>query len=523
MVKVVVTHPGERVVAEFDALVVQPTVPGMVTPPHIGLVEISQRQATELIPGPVGPQGPRGSRWTTGTGDPTVPGLVVGDMYLDDVSGDVWAWDGLAWVNTGTNIQGSPDTGADILVKLAPVDGAGSGLDADMVDGEHAASLHAWANLTGVPATLPPTLPIPQSGVTNLVSDLALKAPLASPAFTGGPTAPTPTAGDNDTSIATTAFVTGAINTFTTAQDTRDDAQDAAIALRLTDAPNDGLTYGRKNLAWATIVGGAVISDTPPPGPLQNGQLWWESDSGNTYIFVVDAGGGPGQWVQQNVTDIEAGITRIVETVITTSGTYIKPVGLKYLDVTVVGAGGGGTTNAATSAGNSSASGGGGGGGTARKLFAAASLPASVAYTVGVGGAGGNPAASGTSSTFSTLTGSGGNGGGGTLAQGTTLGLSSYGNGGAATGGDLNISGGQGSSGVRCAHGSVSCGIGGVGGGSALAPPRQTSPITTATVIGGPAGLFPGGGGCGSCAGASQSSVNGGDGGDGVIILREYF
>jgi hypothetical protein len=36
-------------------------------------------------------------------------------------------------------------------------------------------------------------------------------APLNSPAFTGNPTAPTPTAGDNDTSIATTAFVTAAM------------------------------------------------------------------------------------------------------------------------------------------------------------------------------------------------------------------------------------------------------------------------------------------------------------------------
>jgi hypothetical protein len=36
-------------------------------------------------------------------------------------------------------------------------------------------------------------------------------APLASPTFTGDPKAPTPIAGDNDTSIATTAFVAGAI------------------------------------------------------------------------------------------------------------------------------------------------------------------------------------------------------------------------------------------------------------------------------------------------------------------------
>jgi hypothetical protein len=36
-------------------------------------------------------------------------------------------------------------------------------------------------------------------------------APLASPVFTGNPTAPTPAPGDNDTSIATTAFVAAAI------------------------------------------------------------------------------------------------------------------------------------------------------------------------------------------------------------------------------------------------------------------------------------------------------------------------
>lgn len=42
---------------------------------------------------------------------------------------------------------------------------------------------------------------------TDLQAELDLKAPLASPAFTGNPTAPTPATGDNDTSVATTAFV----------------------------------------------------------------------------------------------------------------------------------------------------------------------------------------------------------------------------------------------------------------------------------------------------------------------------
>lgn len=39
----------------------------------------------------------------------------------------------------------------------------------------------------------------------------ATYAPLASPALTGNPTAPTPSPGDNDTSIATTGFVTAAV------------------------------------------------------------------------------------------------------------------------------------------------------------------------------------------------------------------------------------------------------------------------------------------------------------------------
>lgn len=45
----------------------------------------------------------------------------------------------------------------------------------------------------------------------DVTAALALKAALASPAFTGNPTAPTPSVGDNDTSIATTAFVATAV------------------------------------------------------------------------------------------------------------------------------------------------------------------------------------------------------------------------------------------------------------------------------------------------------------------------
>jgi len=121
----------------------------------------------------------------------------------------------------------------------------------------------AWTDITGKPSTFPPsTHSHPQSEVTNLVTDLAAKAPLASPALTGNPTAPTPTAGDNDTSVATTAFVVAAITA-----------------------------------ALSAFAGGAYVSDTAPVSPT-NGALWWDSSTGGLYIYYND--GTSSQWVQVN-------------------------------------------------------------------------------------------------------------------------------------------------------------------------------------------------------------------------------
>ena len=46
------------------------------------------------------------------------------------------------------------------------------------------------------------------ASITANIADIALRATIESPSFTGTPTAPTPSAGDNSTQIATTAFVT---------------------------------------------------------------------------------------------------------------------------------------------------------------------------------------------------------------------------------------------------------------------------------------------------------------------------
>lgn len=55
------------------------------------------------------------------------------------------------------------------------------------------------------------SLPIAQSDVINLVGDLSLKAPLASPHFTGIPTAPTAPPATASTQLATTAYVDAAV------------------------------------------------------------------------------------------------------------------------------------------------------------------------------------------------------------------------------------------------------------------------------------------------------------------------
>nr|WP_277875397.1 hypothetical protein [Aequorivita sp. KMM 9714] len=63
--------------------------------------------------GPMGPEGPQGqegadgSMWTSGSGDPTTNGISGndGDQYLDTDTGDVYEYNGSAWVLTG-NIKG---------------------------------------------------------------------------------------------------------------------------------------------------------------------------------------------------------------------------------------------------------------------------------------------------------------------------------------------------------------------------------------------------------------------------------
>lgn len=84
---------------------------------------------------------------------------------------------------------------------------------------------------------------------------------LASPAFTGSPTAPTPPAGNNSTRIATTAFVTNAINTALGDVVNSFNGRHGNVTLTLTDITNVG-GAPRNSPAFQ----GSPTAPTPQPG-----------------------------------------------------------------------------------------------------------------------------------------------------------------------------------------------------------------------------------------------------------------
>jgi len=116
-------------------------------------------------------------------------------------------------------------------------------------------------------------------------------APLASPTFTGNPTAPTPAPGDSDTSIATTAFVQGAISTSTTNKvDKAGDTMTGdltiskdrpALVLNRTNNTSISVISGKRNGLdrWAIGLGDGTVESGGNVGSYFN--LYRYDDAGN--------------------------------------------------------------------------------------------------------------------------------------------------------------------------------------------------------------------------------------------------
>lgn len=183
--------------------------------------------------------------------------------------------------------------------------------------------------------------------------------------------------------------------------------------------------------------------------------------------------------------------------VFTSSGTWNKPAGLRYVIVELVGGGAGGEGDGSESSDFSGD--GGGAGGYARKLIPVGDLGASETVTIGAGGA--SDWGAGGASSF----------GSHCSANGGTQNV-----GGTATGGDINIQGQYGADGFTDAGPSGNS-IGkpaGHGGDSMFGfggRPNQTNRNATGY----------GAGGAGGWGGGSFDA--GGTGAPGIVIVHEFF
>jgi hypothetical protein len=230
-------------------------------------------------------------------------------------------------------------------------------------------------------------------------------------------------------------------------------AAELSLALGGTNA---ALVANNGGIFYSTASAGAILAGTSTAG----------------LALLSGASAAPKWSVSPPITQI------IIQSFAAGTSTYTPSAGMQYCNVEIWGPGGG-SGGAAAGSGTVGASAGGGGGGYCRKLYTAALLGATAAVVVGTGGNGGtagnNPGSAGSAaSTFTpsgagaTLTANAGGGGAGSAASATLSLSGNAGNGGIATGGDVNIDGGDGMPGFVLS--TAVGGIAGAGGASGLCP-----------------------------------------------------
>lgn len=133
---------------------------------------------------------------------------------------DAVYFSGTSYIAKANNTNSQPDINPanwDVLAQQGASGPAGSGAG-DMLRSANLSDVlspsTSRANLglgNSATAAVGTTAGTVAAGDDARIVAVATKAPLASPVFTGNPQAPTPSPGDNDTSIATTAFVQDAV------------------------------------------------------------------------------------------------------------------------------------------------------------------------------------------------------------------------------------------------------------------------------------------------------------------------
>lgn len=223
------------------------------------------------------------------------------------------------------------------------------------------------------------------------------------------------------------------------------------------------------------------------------------------------------------LTAVETSGYRYLATVVyTANGTFTKGSYSGFRALRVRGIGGGGQCGgiALTGVGQGNEGGAGGGAGYAESFLTDASVPSSVAVTIGAGGSSGAAGANGQdggTTTFGALLSI--TGGGGGIAMAATSGNLVAGGGvsGAGAGGNLvNLTGSPGMSGVCVAGFAIRQNSGGA------APFFGGNAISSAMSSNGQGGLNFGSGGGGTRNGASQAARAGAAGSAGLIVVDVF-
>lgn len=306
------------------------------------------------------------------------------------------------------------------------------------------------------------------------------------------------------------------------------DAAASAVKAAIDDAARLGLVW---RIIPASVVGRGM-SDPMATRVVLDG----DTNSGRAVSMVGALKAGQRVWCVQVppagmyiMGIIGPNVATPTTSVFTANGTWTKPTGLAYADITGCGGGGAGGGAATTGAGETSLGAGGGGGATARMRLTAAQLPSSVTVTRGAGGtgvAGANGNTGGTTSFGTLLTISGGTPGAFRVASAVAHGIEA-GNGGTTIGGTLAAlallhSGTAGTTGWGSGN---ALGISGSGGASHLGGGgRGRRTVSAGASLVGLAGNNYGGGGGGSINAASVgTAIAGGAGAPGILFVEEYY
>lgn len=194
-------------------------------------------------------------------------------------------------------------------------------------------AIHEFANNTGVVAAIQRTgkiTAVAGTAPTDVIvkSQYDIKADLASPSFTGNPTAPTPAPGDNDTSIATTAFVTASANNKVTKGGDSDGAN-------LVIGTNDGNNVIIRRNGGQRVVFNAIgteFNTSLSGGSWTEGSLTFAGISTPTIITSARTDAQPVLSVQNTVTGGTGDLVQFKKNISSTLTTVcgVRPDGRAY-------------------------------------------------------------------------------------------------------------------------------------------------------------------------------------------------